>query len=212
MVIPDEIKQQVKEEFSSIKQKVIFKIFKKNPENPYSIDTIDLIKGVVEISDFLSLEVYDIDADKELAAKYQIEMTPAILIHSEQNEWPFKFYGIPAGYEFSALIEAIKYVGTGETGLAEQLKKQAESITSPKDIKVFVTSSCPYCSTAVLTAFQLAIANPKFITSQMIEASNFIELSTKFSVRTVPKIVINDTISFEGPLPAEKFLSKVCEK
>lgn len=212
MVIPDEIKQQVKDEFSPIQKKVIFKVFKKSPENAYSTDTVALIKGVSELSSFLSLEIYDIDSDKDLAAKYNVEMTPAILIHSEKNEWPFKFYGIPAGYEFSALIEAVKYVGTGETGLAEQLKKQAEGINTPKDIKVFVTPSCPYCSSAVLTAFQLAIANPKFIKSQMIEATEFPELSTKFSVRTVPKIVINDTNSFEGSLPAEKFLAKVTEK
>ena len=64
MVIPDEIKQQVKDEFSPIQQKVIFKVFKKSPENAYSTDTVALIKGVSELSTFLSLEIYDIDSDK----------------------------------------------------------------------------------------------------------------------------------------------------
>ncbi|MFN3528123.1 MAG: thioredoxin family protein [Candidatus Altarchaeaceae archaeon] len=49
------------------------------------------------------------------------------------------------------------------------------------------------------------------ITADMIEADEFPELSEKYGVYYVPKVVINDKIEFVGSLPEEEFLEKVIE-
>jgi protein-disulfide isomerase len=43
----------------------------------------------------------------------------------------------------------------------------------------------------------------------MIEAQTFYELSEKYNVSGVPKIVINDTIELVGNQPIETFLSSI---
>jgi protein-disulfide isomerase len=53
--------------------------------------------------------------------------------------------------------------------------------------------------------------NPQYIKAEMYEASEFPELANKYGVRAVPKVVINDKISFEGALPVDSYLSKVLE-
>lgn len=211
MTLPEDIKQQVKDEFASLSRKVILKVFTQSHDCQYCDDTTNLVKGVAQLSDFIAVEIYDFEKDQALAQKYKVEMVPAILLHNVDKEWPIRFYGIPAGYEFSALIEAIKYVGTGNTGLSEEILKQVQQIKTPTDLKVFVTTSCPYCSSSVLMAFQLAMANPEFINANMIEAAEFPQISTQFSVRAVPKTVVNDKNSFEGSLPPEKFFQKVLQ-
>ena len=45
----------------------------------------------------------------------------------------------------------------------------------------------------------------------MIEATEFPEMSQKYGVMAVPKIVINDKIKFEGAVPEHVFLKKIKE-
>ena len=56
----------------------------------------------------------------------------------------------------------------------------------------------------------MAIASPH-ITAQCIDATEFPELSQRYQVMAVPKIVINDTVEFEGALPERDFLAAVLQ-
>jgi glutaredoxin-like protein len=211
MEIPEEIKEQVKQELSGIPKKVILKVFTGGDNCDYCKDTAELTREIAKLLDKVEVEEIDIEKNKEQAEKYNVERTPAILVHSEDQEWPIRFYGIPAGYEFSSLIESIKYASTGEIDLPEDVVEKVKSITSPKTIQAFVTVSCPYCPAAVITGFKFAMVNPQYISAQMIEASEFPELSNQFQVRAVPKVVIGENVSFEGALPVEKYAEKLVE-
>ena len=85
-----------------------------------------------------------------------------------------------------------------------------KKVDKPVNIMVFVTPTCPYCPLAVRTAHKFAIENEN-ITASMIEATEFPELSNRYSVFAVPKVVINDKVSFEGAIPEEAFAKKVIE-
>jgi hypothetical protein len=60
----------------------------------------------------------------------------------------------------------------------------------------------------VRLAQHMAIASPR-ITTECIEANEFPDLSQRYRVMAVPKIVINDKVEFEGALPERDFLSAV---
>jgi len=62
----------------------------------------------------------------------------------------------------------------------------------------------------VRLAQHMAIASPR-ITAECIEATEFPELSQRYRVMAVPKIVINDTVEFEGALPEREFLGAVLQ-
>jgi hypothetical protein len=47
------------------------------------------------------------------------------------------------------------------------------------------------------------------ITADVIEATEFPDLSRRYGVRGVPKIVINDSIEFVGALPEADYLGYV---
>ena len=57
-------------------------------------------------------------------------------------------------------------------------------------------------------AQHMAIASPR-VTAECIEATEFPELSQRYRVMAVPKIVINDRVQFEGAIPEKDFLSAV---
>ena len=57
-------------------------------------------------------------------------------------------------------------------------------------------------------AQHMAIASTR-VTAECIEATEFPELSQRYRVMAVPKIVINDAVEFEGAIPERDFLGAV---
>jgi len=62
----------------------------------------------------------------------------------------------------------------------------------------------------VRLAQHMAIASPR-VTAQCIEANEFPELSQRYRVSAVPKIVINDRVEFEGAVPEPHFVAAVLQ-
>jgi alkyl hydroperoxide reductase subunit AhpF len=60
----------------------------------------------------------------------------------------------------------------------------------------------------VRLAQHMAIASDR-VRAVAIEATEFPELSRAYQVMAVPKIVMNDRVSFEGALPEAQFLEAV---
>ena len=59
-------------------------------------------------------------------------------------------------------------------------------------------------------AQHMAIASDR-VTAECIEATEFPELSRRYQVMAVPKIVINDKVQFEGAIPERDFLGAVLQ-
>ena len=59
-------------------------------------------------------------------------------------------------------------------------------------------------------AQHMAVASES-IRADCIEAGEFPELSQRYRVMAVPKVVINDRVEFEGALPERDFLGAVLQ-
>ena len=77
-------------------------------------------------------------------------------------------------------------------------------------LQVFVTPTCPYCPGAVRLAHQFAMETDH-VTSDMVEATEFPELSVRHQVSGVPKTVANDRSAAEGMMPEKEFLDRILE-
>jgi predicted DsbA family dithiol-disulfide isomerase len=51
----------------------------------------------------------------------------------------------------------------------------------------------------------------KHVRSECVEATEFPELSQRYQVMAVPKIVINDRVEFEGAIPESDFVNAVLQ-
>ena len=158
-----------------------------------------------ELTELGKLELRVLDVKSPEAKKLGVNGAPMVVFEENPR---VRFAGHPSGHEFRTFIDTIAMVSNGKTGLTAEVKKLVAGINKPVDLKVFVTPMCPYCPSAVATAHQFAIEN-KNITSTMIEAMEFPELSRKYGVMSVPKVVINDGQSFEGAVPPHVFAKMV---
>ncbi len=59
-------------------------------------------------------------------------------------------------------------------------------------------------------AQHMSIASDR-IRSECVEANEFPELSQRYHVMAVPKIIINDRVEFEGAIPERDFVNAVLQ-
>jgi alkyl hydroperoxide reductase subunit AhpF len=97
-----------------------------------------LIKEVAALSDRISVEVLNPAVDRERAAAYGIDDVPATVVEGARD-YGVRFLGIPAGYEFSNLIDAIIAVSSGEASLTTDTKTSLATLAGDVHIKVFST-------------------------------------------------------------------------
>lgn len=179
----------------------------KGQECLFCKETRELLEEVSSLSDKIELVIYDFVADKEKAAEHGIDKIPATIIQGKED-YGIRFFGIPSGYEYTSLIEAIIDVSKEKTSLSQKTIETIKNIDKDIHIQVFVTPTCPYCTMAVRLAHQFALESPR-IKSDMIESTEFPHLAQKYNVFGVPKTIINETTSIEGALPEETFLENV---
>jgi len=204
-----ETQQQVRDLLAVVKAPVVLRVFTQEFECHFCAETRQIAEEVAELSDEVTLQVHDFQQDAELAASLAIDKIPAIAILGDgDQDYGIRFYGIPSGYEFTSLLEAIMLMGVGSFQLGDATTRFLEGLDAPLHLQVFVTPTCPYCPRAVVLAHKLAFASDK-VTADMVEVTEFPHLGQKYSVMGVPRTVINDDTYIEGAAPEAMLLEKL---
>ena len=207
--ISKEDQEYLKKEFSKMTNPVKLVFFTQQFECEYCELTHELLNELSGISDKIKVEIYEFVKDQEKVKQYDIKRIPAIVVEGAKD-YGIRFYGVPAGYEFSTLVEDIIDVSNGTTNLSQETKEELKKLTMPVHIQAFVTPTCPYCPRAVRMAHMMAMESD-LVKGDMVEATEFPQLSNKYFVSAVPKVVINENVEFEGALPEKNYLEKVME-
>ncbi len=206
-LLKEDQQKKLKEKFKELDGNVKLVVFTQEMECRYCEETRQLMEDLAGLSDKISVEVYDFVSDTDKVEKYKIDKIPATVIEGERD-YGIRFYGIPAGYEFVSLTNTIMAVSRGESGLSEETKAALKKLKAPVHLQVFVTLTCPYCPGAVEMAHRLS-EESDLVTSDMVEAAEFPHLTQKYDVSSVPKVIINEDIQFEGALPEKEFVENV---
>src|SRR5690606_6459281 len=206
MSIPEKDRAVIKEKFEALVEPVKLVVFTEGAIRPagqrpcqYCAQVVALSKELAELSDKLEVEVVNFYAERAKVTEYGIQRIPALALVGAKD-YGIRFYGIPAGFEFSALLETIVDVSRGSSDLSQETLEKLGRIGSPMHIQVFVTPTCPYCPPAVRLAYKFAQANEQ-IKADMVEAQEFPELAQRYGVFGVPRTVINETTHVEGAVP-----------
>ena len=206
-MLDDNMKKELAESFKGIKKDVVIKYFTQEMECQFCKETRELLRELEKISARIKLEVYDFVKDKSEAEKYGIDKIPATVVMGDTDRG-IRFYGIPAGYEFGTLVEAIKMVSTGKVDLSMESKTFLHGLKRDIRLQVFVTPTCPYCAGAVVLAHQMAFYSDR-VKADMVEATEFPHLAQKYQVMGVPKTVVNEKAFQEGAAPEKVIAEKI---
>jgi glutaredoxin-like protein len=197
---------------AAIQRPVQLALFVSADDCPYCDVVRELLTEISALHADLTVAEYDLHADAGRAAALGVDKAPAIVVlgGAEQTDYGIRFYGVPSGYEFASLLEAIRTVGSDTAELQPATRGFLEELTQPLHLQVFVTPTCPYCPRAVVLAQRLAYASP-LVSADMVEVTEFPELGDRYGVMGVPRTVINETAFIEGAAPENMVLAKLRE-
>lgn len=212
-LLNDEIRQQVREVFADIKNPVEVVFFGKESGCDYCEDTRQLLEEVAGLHDQINLQVYDLEKDAEIAKQFNVDKAPGIVLASKNGngieDYGIRYAGIPAGHEFSSLVHDILRVSSGDSGLSDETREFLKELKEPVHLQVFVTTTCPYCPRAVVLAHQMAMESD-MVQAEMVEATEFPELSAQYGVSGVPDTSINfGKGRVVGAVPEEHLVTEI---
>ena len=137
-LIGNEEGQEIRERLNEMVNPVRLIHFTQELNLEYGREAKQLVEELADFSDNLRAEVYNYLLDKDRVAEYGIDKVPATVIRNGKD-YGIRFYGIPAGYEFSTILDTIVAVSKGDSGLKPESREKLATITEPMHLEVFVT-------------------------------------------------------------------------
>jgi len=206
LLLSTESRKALKEDFLQLKEPVTIFVFTDDEENkPFTEFSVKLISELSEISDKILPRFEKIRG--ESAAKYGVSRVPTLLI--EPEKYGIRFIGAPAGEEARTLILSLLMASTGMTILSDSAKKRLTDLKDKRNVKVFVSPTCPYCPQQAAIAIATAIEKRGLVTAEVIEIFENKDLATTYDALSVPQTFVEEKLVGLGLQPEEVFIESV---
>jgi len=150
-VIPEPVRQQLKDRFESVLTGPVHLTLYTRPGSsrlilpaglgcPTCEDArrmVELLRDAAPVK--ITLEVVDVSRDAARVEIDGVDDVPTIAIASNSEIGRISFQGLPTGTEFPALIDAVERVSRDEHGLREESVAALAQLTEPTEVLVFAT-------------------------------------------------------------------------
>jgi thioredoxin reductase (NADPH) len=160
-----------------------------------------IIRAFREISKKIEFKEYDLS--HKLAQKWDVYRSPTILF--DPDRYSIRWLGAPMGEEGRTLLEAIILIGLRKSNLGEQALKVLKRINSQRNVKVFVSPTCPYCPQQAVSALKAAVESPELISLEIIDIQCNPDLADRYSAQSVPQTYANEVLIAQGAQTEELF-------
>jgi len=145
-LLDDKIRKQVTAALAGMTRPVRMVVFTQGEggalECEFCEQTRQLVEEVGALSDKITVEVKDFTGDADLARQHGVDKIPAVVLLSDGDtpkDHGIRLYGVPAGYEFSTLVEDLRMLGSGDAGLSADTMTALDTLSRPVHLQVFVT-------------------------------------------------------------------------
>ena len=198
-----EYMNQLRATFAKLPNDIDLYLFtEKGKDDVYCDATRQVVRAFRELTDMITFREYYLDHD--IAHKYNISLAPTLLIAPET--YGIRWIGAPMGEEGRIFLETLLYVGMGESKLSDQSLSVLKKIDAQRDVKVFVSPSCPYCPQQAINAVKSTIAKPEQIQLEIIDIQCRPDLAEKYAAHSVPQTYANDILIGQGAQTEELFV------
>ncbi|MBL7180426.1 MAG: FAD-dependent oxidoreductase [Pseudomonadota bacterium] len=164
-----------------------------------------VVRAFRELTSRIAFREFDLEHD--LARKWNVNSSPTLMISPER--YSIRWLGAPMGEEGRTFMETLLLVGLGKSHLGGQALKVIKKINTPRNIKVFVSPTCPYCPQQAVNAVKAAIELPELISLEIIDIQCKPEIAQQYSAHSVPQTFANDILIGMGAQSEEVFAASL---
>ena len=218
MLFSENEMNNVKNELSKLKEKVVLKLFTdfktqddgtKKRMCMACEGTHNLLKTLSDLSGGkLDFEEVSTEEDVEETERYNVQRIPAILFVDEKGKEIIRYSANPSGSEFVPFLNSIQYFSGVRPYYTDQIQTNLEKI--PKsNMKIFITPTCPYCPQTVPVLTLFAIVSEGKVSAEVIDVDLNPDIAMRYQVQGVPHTVINEKENIYGMFTPQDLLDKL---
>jgi thioredoxin reductase (NADPH) len=199
----EQLEAQLKSIFKDLPHEVPLVLFTQTGKNDLFSDACRfLVRAVREVTPKVTLREYDLK--HSMAKKMGVNRAPTLVL--DPDRYKIRWLGAPIGEEAKTFVEAVLMMGNRSSGLSQESMKILEKIASPREVKVFVSPSCPYCPQQAVNALKAAVERPDLISLEIIDIQANPDLADQYSAQSVPQTYSNEVLIAQGAQAEELFL------
>jgi hypothetical protein len=128
---------------------------------------------------------------------------PALIVGRHKN---IAFQAVPTERELPPFLAALGQGADGEES-EPALPERATAIQLPAELTLFIAMQCPHCPQAAMQLIALAGANPP-VRLTIIDGVLFPGPAETHAIRSVPTLILEDTVRWSGPLKLEEIVDQ----
>ena len=218
MLFSENEMNNVKNELSKLKEKVVLKLFTDFKTQDDGTKkricmacegTHNLLKTLSDLSGGkLDFEEVSTEENVEETERYNVQRIPAILFVNEQGKEIIRYSANPSGSEFVPFLNSIQYFSGVRPYYTDQIQTNLEKI-SKSNMKIFITPTCPYCPQTVPVLTLFAIVSEGKVSAEVIDVNLNPDIAMKYQVQGVPHTVINEKENIYGMFTPQDLLDKL---
>ena len=201
-----QVQMELSRILSGLKQEIPIYLFTQGGKNEVFNDAArQALRFFRQLTDKIVLREYDLSHEK--AREMGIGHSPTLVF--DPDRYNIRWLGAPMGEEGRIFLEVLLRIGTGKSDLNEAADAVLKKIDQPRQVKVFVSASCPYCPQQALNALKAAVAKPDIISLEIIDIQANADLAEQYSAHSVPQTFANDVLTALGAQTEELFMSSL---
>jgi thioredoxin reductase (NADPH) len=174
---------------------------------PFSEAARQLIRAIRQVAPKVSLREFDLG--HEMARKWEVAAAPTLLFDPENYQ--IRWLGAPVGEEGRTFVEALLMLGYKDTKMSAESLKVLEKIDSPRQLKIFVSPSCPYCPQQAVNGLKAAVQRPDLVSLEIIDIQANPALADQYAAQSVPQAFANELLIGQGAQPEELFMASMAK-
>lgn len=207
-LLTDDIRAQLKGIFSKLSSKITLATII-DEQNPKSLELKDLLEDIYLLSDKIDLTSYKKGEKPEFEKQIHADKYPVVaFLNSEGNYSGIKYHGIPGGHELNSFVLAIYNLAGPGQPISDELILKIDDIKIPTNIKIGVSLSCHHCPEVVTNSQRIASLNNN-IEAEMIDLNLYEDIRSKFNIKSVPALIINDESVYFGSKNIDEILELI---
>jgi alkyl hydroperoxide reductase subunit AhpF len=142
-LLNEQVISQVQQAFDQMKEPVQILFFGSRENCDFCTEAQQLLEELAAVDEKLGLSIYDLQDNADVAAQFNVDKAPGIVIAAKDGDqiidFGIQYSGIPSGHEFSVLINDIILVSGRDSGLSEPVREFLKHLEKPLHLQVFVT-------------------------------------------------------------------------
>ncbi len=204
--LPMDVKKHLRELFKKLPYPVSVSVVLDQSRRDAVTETArEFIRLFRPLSDKITYE--ELDVTDRRVRTWGIHRAPALVFEPER--YRIRYLGLPLGEEGRTFVEILLLVGTRQSGLGPQAKKVLDRLKDPRDVRVFVSATCPYCPQQAVNAVKAAVERPDLVSAEIVDIQFNPDLAEKYSAFSVPQTFAGETLIAQGAQPEELFMASL---